>query len=1841
MKQIHLFLLSLFLSASTAAFAVSKTFIGVASGGVAPSWTVAGNWNPAGVPADADDVTIPAGASVQLDAPTNRLGATTIAGTLTVFLSGGAISFNNAGALTLLPDGKMRMGSNTTLNNNSGGTMLIDGNGNANTFINVLEAINNNVGAVITVSNYAWIGINSNATMVNSGTIHNNSGDIYNAGNFTNSGTMTNNGLYEGTGTFTSTTGAFVNEAGGTIGYPFTLDCMRFETGFTNKGLMSFDIAGSTPCSNADNMTVTGNTILGGTFEVLGSPIVGTTVAVLTTTGNLTGSFANSSYQLNSGNYANVYYDRASAPQTVTIKIESFQQPAPIQLSGACLIGTIQLDYDATATASYGNGKNAYTNPANNYVINFDPNYTPGVAAWVLSDGGQPLFSIVSSANLPPNGNNWTNEAPATCAGVLQVGAAGCNTPTAYTVTGGGNACLGGASLSVGLSNSEIGVKYQLYIDGFPIGSVVAGTGAAISFGAQNYDGVYTVGATSLVGGCNAPMTGSVTVQFKPYVTPSVTVAASTSNVISPNTSVTFTATPANGGTTPMYQWQKNGSNVGIDATTYTNATLVDQDVITCILTSNETCVTSPTATSLPIPMTVSTIPKVDIVITVGNQTTCLNRSITFMATPTLGGASPAYQWDKNGTPVGSNSDTYTDETLVDADVITCVLTSNDPGVTTTTATSNAIAMMVNPLPTINSVPSLTVRTNESTLPIGFSGTDAVNFNWTNDNPMIGLPSNGTDDIPAFKATNPTTAPILANITVTPISGFGCVGASTAFTITVEPPFLVPEVTITASGQSICPNTGVTFTATPIYGGTAPSYQWQKNGANVGADSPTYVDDKLVNSDVITCVLTSNDPNANPITGTSNAITMRINALPTVHAVSNQTVRTPNQTTDIAFSGTGDAYTWTNDKPTIGLPASGTGDILAFSTVNATALPIVATITATPVQNTVPELAYIPNSSSNNVSVINVVTGAVVTTIPVGKDPGGVAVSPDGSRVYVANQGSDNISVIDTKTNTVVSTIPNVKAPTGITMSVDSRHLYVMSTDENAIYDIKTATNQVDSIHPSIETPVGIAVHPKGGFFYVGSFGTGDVVVMDTNLQVVTRIATGITPYGLSVSPNGNHLYVSNFLAGEVSVVNTATNEVASKITLGGLVANALVSPDGSRVYAAINNSNQVAVIHTTTNAVISTISVGSDPIGLSLNADGSQLYVVNSGSDNVSVVNTATNVVDATIVVGSEPIGFGNFVKASQAGCVGAPTSFTITVKPPYVTPKVVIAITTGSQTICANTSVTFTARPTYGGDVPIYMWQKNGVNVGTNSTIYTDAALANSDKIQCILKSNHPDALPATAISNAVVMTVNALPAVTVTSPNTAICVGASELFTANASGGNGVYAYKWNDNSTNATLTVSPNATATFSVTVTDGNTCTAMANKSLIVNALPIGSVAGTTDILCNGNASTVTLKATSGLAPYKFSTNGVNYQDSNVFELLAGNYKVNVKDNNGCTSVTTPLVLTQPDVLTISTPMAVPLVCYDSFTDLQSTANGGTTPYEYSLNGFVFQSQNRFSVQGGTYQILVKDKNGCTAKSDLYNLVRPADLVLTTMTNPIKCWGDTTYSTVKVANAVAPIQYKLNGVMQNNDPLYKGLRAGTYPISVVDNRGCAQASTLTIGQPAALVGSVQADTLVCKGKSTPLVVTVSGGTGNIVYNLNAGAFQSDNNFRVTSGTYMPQIRDANLCLKTLPLVKVADATAQLNQLRNIKLNCHETDMRIYPNPVVDILAVDFKISQPAVVKLLVYNALGDLIAKEDYKSIEAGAYTTSWDTANWSANMVRVCLEVDGECVQVTSIMVVH
>jgi hypothetical protein len=138
----------------------------------------------------------------------------------------------------------------------------------------------------------------------------------------------------------------------------------------------------------------------------------------------------------------------------------------------------------------------------------------------------------------------------------------------------------------------------------------------------------------------------------------SVSIAPS-SNPICAGTSVTFTATPANGGTTPSYQWKVNGTDVGTNGTTY-SYTPVNNDVVTCVLTSNASCVTGNPATSNRVIMTVNTIPEQPGTIS-GSTSICQNTTNTYSISEVSGATS--YTWTLPPGWSGSSSATSIDAT--------------------------------------------------------------------------------------------------------------------------------------------------------------------------------------------------------------------------------------------------------------------------------------------------------------------------------------------------------------------------------------------------------------------------------------------------------------------------------------------------------------------------------------------------------------------------------------------------------------------------------------------------------------------------------------------------------------------------------------------------------------------------------------------------------------------------------------------------------------------------------------------------------------------------------------------------------------------------------------------------------------------------------------------------------------------------------------------------------------------------------------------------------------------------------------------------------------------------
>ena len=378
----------------------------------------------------------------------------------------------------------------------------------------------------------------------------------------------------------------------------------------------------------------------------------------------------------------------------------------------------------------------------------------------------------------------------------------------------------------------------------------------------------------------------TVTITVTSGLTPTVSIAADATSICS-GTTVNFTSTPTNGGTTPTYQWKKNGVNIsGATSATYALTSPINGDIISLVMTSNAGCTSTPTAISNNVTLAVTSLVTPTVAITASGTTVCSGTSVQFTSSITNGGSSPLYQWKKNGVNIsGATASTYTTNALVTGDVITLQLTSNAICPSSTVVASNAVTMTV----TASVTPSVSIAADVSTV----CANTAVNFAATPTNggttPTFQWKKNGVNITGATSSTYTLSTPANGDvITVVMTSNATCASTTTAtsnaVTVTVTTA-VTPSLSIAANNTTVCSGTAVNFTATPTNGGTTPTYQWKKNGVNItGATSSTYTLTTPANGDVITVVMTSNATCASTTTATSSAVTLVVNPNSTYYA---------------------------------------------------------------------------------------------------------------------------------------------------------------------------------------------------------------------------------------------------------------------------------------------------------------------------------------------------------------------------------------------------------------------------------------------------------------------------------------------------------------------------------------------------------------------------------------------------------------------------------------------------------------------------------------------------------------------------------------------------------------------------------------------------------------------------------------------------------------------------------------------------------------------------------------------------------------------------------------------
>jgi hypothetical protein len=375
-----------------------------------------------------------------------------------------------------------------------------------------------------------------------------------------------------------------------------------------------------------------------------------------------------------------------------------------------------------------------------------------------------------------------------------------------------------------------------------------------------------------------------------------------------------------------------------------------------------------------------------------------------------------------------------------------------------TVTADNGTNLTINALPTITAVANQDVCNNTSTAAVNFQSATATSYTWTNNNTSIGLAASGTGNIPAFTATNTTATTASATITVTPLFN-GCAGTATSFNINVKPTPVVSAI----ANQSVCNNTStaaVNFTSTV----SGTSFAWTNSNTaiglggigsgNIGAFTATNTGttDATGNFSVT--------PTANGCTGAAQNFTITVKPTPTVNQPANVTACN-NAMTSVNFTApiAGTVLNWTNSNTTIGVAASGSGNIAPFSAVNTGTTAVTSNLSVTPSLNgctgSAMNFTITVNPSTligTHPTSVSVCTGSTATMTVVATGAGTLSYQWKKSGVDIAGANSATLS------------IPNATATDAGIYSVVVTGGCGSATSNNATLTVNTCTSvpQVD-----------------------------------------------------------------------------------------------------------------------------------------------------------------------------------------------------------------------------------------------------------------------------------------------------------------------------------------------------------------------------------------------------------------------------------------------------------------------------------------------------------------------------------------------------------------------------------------------------------------------------------------------------------------------------------------------------------------------------------------------------------------------------------------------------------
>lgn len=796
-------------------------------------------------------------------------------------------------------------------------------------------------------------------------------------------------------------------------------------------------------------------------------------------------------------------------------------------------------------------------------------------------------------------------------------------------------------------------------------------------------------------------------------------------------------------------------------------------------------------------------------------------------------------------------------------------------------------------------------------------------------------------------------------------------------------------------------------------------------------------------------------------------------------------------------------------------------------------------------------LSYSWSNNSNSDTISNLNAGTYYVTVSDSNNcsiSDSVIISQPNSALSVTIDSVNHIACFGDSTGEVFSTAIGGTAPYSYAWSNGDTTPDIFNIPTGALYftttDAKNCT-YIDSIY-IIQQPLLIATtvvdsnvlcygDTTGKASVSASGGTGSYSFSWSNSQTKNSINNlNAGTYKVTVTDANNCTDTNSAIiiqpASGISTSFTTSNVLCN----GGSSGSALVSAAGGTpnyTYSWSNSSSNdtlynipadtYSVTITDANGCTKTDSVTiNEPIGLVasavLDSNASCNGFTNGGASTAVLGGTSPysyswSNSDTTSAIENVSAGMYSIVITDANGC---PASDTVTISEPNVLVASSVLLSDASCPTASNGSALASANGGTGSFS--YSWSNNSSNDSLSGVMPGTYSVTVTDGNGCFDTSSVSIGSNSTLSASATV-------------DNHVSCFGGSNgEASALAIGGSNPFSYAWSNNDTTAGVTGL--SSGNYTVTITDGNTCSDTASVNILEPTLILSSTVVDSNASCNGltdGGASVTASGGTGTITFLWSNGDTT---STIVGLGAATYYVTATDSNSC-SVIDSVTITEPNLLTTSVTLNSNVLCNgDSTGSATVSATGGTTNYSFMWSN---SSTNATlsNVPSGSYQVNVTDANGCSAL-DTITISEPTLLSLSTATDSnVSCnSGSNGGGTAMLMGGVLPYSYSWSN--SDTTASITGLMAGNYLLTVTDSNSCSLVDSVVITEPTAVVLTTTIDSNVkCFGTFTGgAMAMATGGLGTFKYlwsNGDTTAFMTG----VKAGNYTVTVTDSLNCIAT--------------------------------------------------------------------------------------------------------------